>query len=103
MHQFAHQGSGIDKATLVKYLGRNSGLIFIKFAEFAFSLLDVLIDPSSGAGSQHWKFFGSMMCEILRAHSADQNLLFNCLPFISKAMKQKEVRDLQVCGFLAIS
>jgi hypothetical protein len=34
------------------------------------------------------------MVEILRAHTNDQNLMFNCLPYISKSLKQKSVRDL---------
>ena len=44
-----------------------------------------------------------MMVEVLRTNSSDQNLLYSCLPFISKALKQQEVRDLQVSAFLAIS
>ena len=47
LHQFAYEGSAIDKTTLVKFLGRTSGLVFIKYAEFAFSLLDVLPDTAA--------------------------------------------------------
>lgn len=75
----------------------------MKYAEFSFSLLDLVIDSAAASAGQHWKFFGSMMVEILRSHSGDQNLMFNCLPYISKSLKQQTVRDLQISGFLAIS
>ena len=44
-----------------------------------------------------------MMVEILRVNTADQNLMFGFLPFISQSLKQKDVRDLQISGFLALS
>lgn len=75
----------------------------MKYAEFSFSFFDLGLDSAVTAASQHWKFFGSMMVEILRANSSDQNLMFNCLPYISKSLKQNTVRDLQISGFLAIS
>lgn len=103
LHQFAYEGKAIDKATLVKCLRRNSGLIFTKYAEFSFSLLDLVGIEENAAANHHWKFYGSMMVEVLRAGADDQNLMFNCLPFISKSLKQKSVRDLQIAGFLAVS
>ena len=103
LHQYAYQGTAIDKLTLVKCLGRSSGLVFMKYAEFCFELLDLVLDSATASACQHWKFFGSMMVEILRAHTGDQNLMFNCLPYIARSLKQQTVRDLQISGFLAIS
>ena len=41
LYQFSYQGKSIDKATLVKCLGRTAGLIFSKYADFCFSLLEL--------------------------------------------------------------
>ena len=40
LHQFAFTGTSIDKKTLITCLARNSGLVFIKYAEFCLGLLE---------------------------------------------------------------
>ena len=40
LHQYAFKGESIDQVTLVKALSRQSGLVFIKYSEFCFSLID---------------------------------------------------------------
>ena len=71
MHEFAYTGTMIDKLTLVKCLGRNSGLVFTKYAEFCFSLLDLEVQVPDGQEAVHWRFYGTMMAEVLRAYPND--------------------------------
>ena len=40
LHPYAFKGEAIDQVTLVKALSRQGGLVFIKYAEYCFSLLD---------------------------------------------------------------
>ena len=40
LHPYAYKGEAIDQVTLVKALSRQGGLVFIKYAEYCFSLLD---------------------------------------------------------------
>jgi hypothetical protein len=89
--------------TLVKALSRQSGLVFIKYAEFCFSLLGLHENEANHSGNLHWKFFGSMLVEVLRAKPGDQTLMFNALPFISKALNQQSIRDLTIGALFAIS
>ena len=71
MHEFAYTGTSIDKATLVKCLGRNSGLVFTKYAEFCFSLIDLEDQNNKKQGNIHFRFFGGMMAEIIKASPGD--------------------------------
>ena len=104
LHQFAYQGHAIDKKTLVKALGRNSGLLFTKYSDFCFILLDLQANQDQAASSNlHWKFFGSMMIEVLREHSSDETLLFSVLPFLAKGLKQQVARELKIASFLTIN
>ena len=86
----------------MKALSRQSGLVFIKYSEFCFSLLG-LNDNEATQSNMHWKFFGSMLVEVLRSKPGDQTLMFNALPFISKSLNQQSVRDLTIGALLAIS
>lgn len=104
LHEFAYTGKSIDKATLVRCLARQNGLVFTKYSEFAFSLINSEISETSLEGASdgmHWKFFGTILVEVLRVDASHQ-LMFNVLPFISKAMRQGTVRDLRVSGLFAI-
>ena len=100
LHQYAYRGEAIDQDTLVKALSRQSGLVFIKYSEFCFSLLDQQTEASD---SLHWKFFGSMLVQVLRAKPDDQTLMYNTLPYISRCLKQTAIKDLKIGAFLAIS
>ena len=66
---FAREGTAIDKKTLVRALSRNGALIFTKYSEFAFSLLE--LQPEDSASNIHWKFFGSMLVEVLKVTTTD--------------------------------
>jgi hypothetical protein len=41
MNDFAYQGKALDKQTLIKGLSRNSGLLFSKYANFCFDLIEM--------------------------------------------------------------
>ncbi len=50
----------------------------------------------------HWKFFGTMLVEILRSNKEDETLLFNVLPFISQGLKLP-IHDLRTASLMGIS
>jgi hypothetical protein len=86
LHDFAHTGDAIDKKTLVKALHRNSAVVFTSYAEFCFSLTQWSDKESS---NPHYKFFGSMLVEVLKASGdKDQTTMFNLLPFIAKSLQK---------------
>jgi len=50
----------------------------------------------------HWKFFGTMLIEVLRSDAGNHTLMFSVLPYVSKSLRQQQVRDLKVAGLFAI-
>jgi len=54
------------------------------------------------AANLHWKFFGTMLVELLRADSGNHTLMFNVLPYVSKCLRQSSIRDLKITGLFAI-
>ena len=91
LHDFAYKGVSIDKPLLVKCISRNNGLIFGKCAQFCFEV----------GGHLHTKWFGAFLSEVLKTNK-NEGLLFTVLPFISKALKQQESRDMRISCFLAL-
>jgi hypothetical protein len=84
MEPFAFSGDALDKKSLIKGLARNNGTLFTKYAEYCFNLSSLHMGISQDVENcLHWKFFGTMLVEILRNNNEDETLLFNVLPFIS--------------------
>lgn len=41
LNQFAYEGKALDKETLIKFLARNDGIIYTKYAQFCYELVDL--------------------------------------------------------------
>lgn len=103
MEQNAYAGQQLDKKTLIKGLSRNNATLFAKYSEFCFNLSKLHHSLVSNSETcLHWKFFGSMLVEILRVNDDDQTLLFNLLPFISDGIKS-QIAELRTSALMGIS
>eukprot|EP00347_Sterkiella_histriomuscorum_P023758 403333488 len=107
LEQFAFKGQALDKNILIKSLARNDAIVFSKYSQFCFDLADFHQEISASLISVesclHWKFFGTMLSEVLKSQAGQsQTSLFNLLPFISKAMKS-EIKDFKISSYMAIS
>jgi hypothetical protein len=103
LEPFAYSGDAIDKKSLIKGLSRNNGTLFTKYAEYCFNLCQLHSGISQNVENcLHWKFYGTMLVEILRINKEDETLLFNVLPYISQGFKQN-IRDLRVASLMGIS
>ena len=71
MDAHAFQGQLLDKKTLVKGLARNNGTLFAKYSEFCFGLASLHQHLQDNETCLHWKFFGTMLVELLRGSEND--------------------------------
>jgi hypothetical protein len=72
MEPFAFSGEPLDKKSLIKGLMRNNGTLFTKYAEYCFNLQTIHMGLTQNIENcLHWKFFGTMLIEILRQSKED--------------------------------
>lgn len=103
IEQYAYQGHTLDKKALIKGISRNNATLFTKYSEFCFNLCSLHQGFNQNIENcLHWKFFGTMLIEVLRANEADQTLIYNILPFISLGLKSR-IRELRLSALMGIS
>lgn len=103
LEPFAYAGDPVDKNSLIKGLMRNNGTLFTLYSEYCFNLQTIHQGLAQDLDNcLHWKFFGTMLIEIMRISAEDQTLLFNILPFINKGLKSN-IRDLRLSALMGIS
>jgi hypothetical protein len=86
-------------------------LLFSKYAEFCFSLAALLEEKmnelENTSNNMHWKFFGTMLSDVLThtenvKSGQDEVLMFTVLPFIAKGLKSS-IKELQIASLMGIS
>ena len=84
MEDNAFKGQPLDSKTLIYGLSRNNATLFTKYSEYCFNLSALHEGLNQSVDNcLHWKFYGTIIVEILKSNKEDSTLLFNLLPFIT--------------------